>query len=41
MRHGLSALRVVDFSAGIPGGYAARLLAEAGADVVKVEPAER
>ncbi len=38
MRKGLSALRVVDFSTGIPGGYAARLLADAGADVVKVEP---
>jgi crotonobetainyl-CoA:carnitine CoA-transferase CaiB-like acyl-CoA transferase len=38
MRAGLSALRVVDFSTGIPGGYAARLLADAGADVVKVEP---
>jgi crotonobetainyl-CoA:carnitine CoA-transferase CaiB-like acyl-CoA transferase len=37
MRAGLSALRVVDFSTGIPGGYASRLLADAGADVVKVE----
>jgi crotonobetainyl-CoA:carnitine CoA-transferase CaiB-like acyl-CoA transferase len=40
MRAGLSALRVVDFSTGIPGGYASRLLADAGADVVKVEPSE-
>jgi crotonobetainyl-CoA:carnitine CoA-transferase CaiB-like acyl-CoA transferase len=38
MRQGLSALRVVDFSSGIPGAYAVRLLADAGADVVKVEP---
>src|SRR5690349_805827 len=38
MLAGLSALRVVDFSTGIPGGYAARLLCDAGADVVKVEP---
>jgi crotonobetainyl-CoA:carnitine CoA-transferase CaiB-like acyl-CoA transferase len=38
MRAGLSALRVVDFSTGIPGGYAARLLCDAGADVIKVEP---
>jgi crotonobetainyl-CoA:carnitine CoA-transferase CaiB-like acyl-CoA transferase len=40
VRQGLSALRVVDFSTGIPGAYAARLLADAGADVVKVEPPE-
>jgi len=29
---------VIDVSTGIPGGYCARLLADAGADVVKVEP---
>jgi crotonobetainyl-CoA:carnitine CoA-transferase CaiB-like acyl-CoA transferase len=38
VQKGLAALRVVDFSTGIPGGYAARLLCDAGADVVKVEP---
>ncbi len=38
MEQGLAALRVVDLSTGIPGGYCARLLADAGADVVKVEP---
>ncbi|HZP28177.1 MAG TPA: CoA transferase [Acidimicrobiia bacterium] len=37
---GLEALRVVDFSFGIAGGYCCRLLADAGADVVKVEPPE-
>ena len=38
MQQGLAALRVVDFSTGIPGAYCCRLLADAGADVVKVEP---
>ena len=38
MQQGLAALRVVDLSTGIPGGYCSRLLADAGADVVKVEP---
>ncbi|MDQ1431847.1 MAG: hypothetical protein QOF40_2449, partial [Actinomycetota bacterium] len=38
MQQGLSDLRVVDLSFGIPGGYCSRLLADAGADVVKVEP---
>jgi crotonobetainyl-CoA:carnitine CoA-transferase CaiB-like acyl-CoA transferase len=38
MHQGLAALRVVDLSWGIPGGYCARLLADSGADVVKVEP---
>ena len=38
MQLGLGALRVIDLSSGIPGGYCARLLADAGADVVKVEP---
>ena len=37
MEQGLAALRVVDLSTGIPGAYCARLLADAGADVVKVE----
>jgi crotonobetainyl-CoA:carnitine CoA-transferase CaiB-like acyl-CoA transferase len=35
---GLRDLRVIDLSTGIPGGYATKLLADAGADVVKVEP---
>jgi crotonobetainyl-CoA:carnitine CoA-transferase CaiB-like acyl-CoA transferase len=34
----LAHLRVVDFSTGIPGAYCTKLLADAGADVVKVEP---
>ena len=38
VQQGLAALRVVDLSTGIPGGYCARLLCDAGADVVKVEP---
>ena len=38
MEQGLAALGVVDLSTGIPGAYCARLLADAGADVVKVEP---
>ncbi len=38
MQHGLSDLRVVDLSFGIPGAYCSRLLADAGADVVKIEP---
>lgn len=33
----LDGLRVVDLSEGIAGGYATKLLADAGADVVKVE----
>ncbi|MFM8412204.1 MAG: CoA transferase [Alphaproteobacteria bacterium] len=36
--HGLRDLRVVDFSTGIAGAYATKLFADAGADVVKVEP---
>lgn len=32
-------VRVIDFSTGIAGGYATKLFADAGADVVKVEPA--
>ncbi len=34
----LSDIRVVEASTGIAGGYAAKLFADAGADVVKVEP---
>ncbi len=35
---GRVAPRVLDVSSGIPGAYAARLLAHAGADVVRLEP---
>ncbi|MEO8694152.1 MAG: CoA transferase [Acidimicrobiales bacterium] len=35
----LSAFRVVDLSTGIAGGYASKLLADAGAEVVKIESA--
>src|SRR5262245_14439253 len=34
----LSDLRVVDLSSGIAGGYFTKLFADAGADVIKVEP---
>jgi crotonobetainyl-CoA:carnitine CoA-transferase CaiB-like acyl-CoA transferase len=37
---GLRDLRVVDFSTGIAGAYATKLLADAGADVIKVEGPE-
>lgn len=36
----LSGYIVVDLSSGIPGAYCTRLLADGGADVVKVEPPE-
>ncbi len=40
MQQGLSALRVLDFSFGIAGAYCTKLMADAGADVIKVEPPE-
>jgi len=39
MLHGLNDLRVLDFSDNIAGSYATKLLADAGAEVIKVEPA--
>jgi len=37
---GLKALRVLDFSSQIAGPYCSKLFADAGADVIKVEPPE-
>ncbi len=36
--HGLKGVRVLDFSAGIAGAYCSKLFADAGAEVVLVEP---
>src|SRR5579862_684564 len=36
----LAGIRVVELSTGLAGGYATKLFADAGADVVKVEPPE-
>ena len=38
--HGLRDLRVLDFSDRIAGAYMTKLLADAWAEVIKVEPAE-
>jgi crotonobetainyl-CoA:carnitine CoA-transferase CaiB-like acyl-CoA transferase len=38
MLHGLNDLRVIDFSDTIAGSYATKLLVDAGAEVIKVEP---
>ncbi len=38
--HGLKDFRVLDFSTGIAGAYCTKLMADAGADVIKVEAPE-
>ena len=38
MMRGLSKLRVVDAATGIAGPYCSKLFADAGADVIKLEP---
>jgi crotonobetainyl-CoA:carnitine CoA-transferase CaiB-like acyl-CoA transferase len=40
VRHGLESLRVVECAAAIAGPYCGKLFADAGADVVKLEPAD-
>ena len=40
MKHGLGDLRVIDFSSEIAGPYVTKLMADAGADVIKVEAPE-
>jgi len=40
VKHGLGDLRVIDFSSEIAGPYVTKLMADAGADVIKVEAPE-
>ena len=40
MMQGLADVRVIDFSSGYCGAYCTKLLADGGADVIKVEPPE-
>ena len=37
---GLSNIRVIDFSTRIAGHYASKMLVDAGAEVIKIEPPE-